>query len=196
MRFDASSWNPPYSIKQWDRNAFVSDPWGANLCGAPSQGRADYAFWQHILVSLAPKTGRCAILAPMAFFSARRRRKCGGNFEADLIDSFFASARTSSTTRHGGMHRDVPHGETQRAEKKDYLHQCRKGRPRTRPTSLLTDEHIGRIGYRDFKDEPGFAHVATLEEIRDKDGNLSIPLYVEGSSVTETTTGGTPCRRV
>jgi type I restriction enzyme M protein len=51
---------------------------------------------------------------------------------------------------------------------------------RERAQSFLTDDHIERIVkvYRQFKDEPGFTHVATLEEIRAKDGNLSIPLYV------------------
>jgi type I restriction enzyme M protein len=32
--------------------------------------------------------------------------------------------------------------------------------------------------YERFADEPGFARVATREEVRAKDGNLSIPLYV------------------
>jgi type I restriction enzyme M protein len=64
MRFDVVLANPPYSIKQWDRDAFASDPWGRNLYGTPPQGRADYAFWQHILCSLAAKSGRCAILFP------------------------------------------------------------------------------------------------------------------------------------
>ena len=64
MRFDVVLANPPYSIKQWDRDAFASDPWGRNLYGTPPQGRADYAFWQHIQCSLAPKTGRCAVLFP------------------------------------------------------------------------------------------------------------------------------------
>ena len=51
---------------------------------------------------------------------------------------------------------------------------------RERAQSFLTDEHIDRIAaaYRKFKDEPGFTRVATLEEIRAKDANLSIPLYV------------------
>jgi hypothetical protein len=44
MRFDVVLANPPYSIKQWDRDAFASDPWGRNLYGTPPQGRADYAF--------------------------------------------------------------------------------------------------------------------------------------------------------
>jgi type I restriction-modification system DNA methylase subunit len=51
---------------------------------------------------------------------------------------------------------------------------------RERAQSFLTDEHIERIvkAYERFADEPGFARVATREEVRAKDGNLSIPLYV------------------
>ena len=87
MRFDVCLANPPYSIKQWDRDAFASDPWGRNLYGTPPQGRADYAFWQHILCSLTPKTGRCAILFPHGVLfrqeEAEMRRKL---IEADLIE--------------------------------------------------------------------------------------------------------------
>jgi type I restriction enzyme M protein len=56
---------------------------------------------------------------------------------------------------------------------------------RERAQSFLTDEHIERIvkAYEQFKNEPGFACVATLDEIRAKDGNLSIPLYV-GTNAT------------
>jgi len=77
MQFDVVLANPPYSIKQWDRDAFATDPGGRNLYGTPPQGRADYAFWQHILCSMADLTpdpsprgrgerqgGRCAILFP------------------------------------------------------------------------------------------------------------------------------------
>jgi type I restriction enzyme M protein len=55
---------------------------------------------------------------------------------------------------------------------------------RERAQSFLTDDHIERIvqAYEQFKDEPGFTRVATLEEIRAKDGNLSIPLYVAPAS--------------
>ena len=62
--FDAVLANPPYSIKKWNRAAWESDPWGRNFLGTPPQGRADYAFFQHILSSLNPRTGRCAILFP------------------------------------------------------------------------------------------------------------------------------------
>ena len=50
--------------------------------------------------------------------------------------------------------------------------------------SFLTDDHIERIvkAYEQFKNEPGFTHVATLEEIRAKDGNVSIPLYISAAA--------------
>lgn len=63
-QFDLILANPPYSISQWDREAFSADKYGRNFLGVPPQGRADYAFLQHIIKSLDEKTGRCAILFP------------------------------------------------------------------------------------------------------------------------------------
>src|SRR5690606_10587174 len=62
--FDVVLASPPYSIKTWTRDAFAKDPYGRNMWGVPPQGRADYAFFQHIAKSLDPKTGRAAILFP------------------------------------------------------------------------------------------------------------------------------------
>ena len=51
---------------------------------------------------------------------------------------------------------------------------------RERAQSFLTDGHIERIVrvYERFRDEPGLARVVPVEEIRAREGNLSIPLYV------------------
>ncbi len=56
---------------------------------------------------------------------------------------------------------------------------------RERAQSSLTDDHIEHIvkAYEKFADEPGFTRVATLAEIRAKDGNLSISLYVAPQTV-------------
>ncbi|MFO1477804.1 MAG: N-6 DNA methylase [Verrucomicrobiota bacterium] len=69
---------------------------------------------------------------------------------------------------------------------------------RERAQSFRTDDHIERIvkAYERFKDQPGLARVATLEELRVKDGNLSIPLYVapaaNAGSDTDPTSAGKP----
>ena len=62
-KFDIVLANPPYSIKTWDREAFINDKWGRNFLGTPPQSKADYAFIQHILSSMNDH-GRCAILLP------------------------------------------------------------------------------------------------------------------------------------
>ena len=181
-QFDVVLANPPYSIKQWDRTAFASDPWGRNLYGTPPQGRADYAFWQHILCSLKPKTGRCAILFPHGVLfrqeEAEMRRKL---VEADVVECILGLG--PNLFYNSPMEACVVICRTAKPK-------SRKGRvlfinavnevTRERAQSFLTDDHIDRIvkAYEMFRDDPGFARVATLEEIRAKDANLSIPLYV------------------
>jgi type I restriction enzyme M protein len=57
---------------------------------------------------------------------------------------------------------------------------------REQAQSFLTDEHIQRIvdTYRAFEDVPDFAYVATNDNVLQKDGNLSIPLYVRSKNVS------------
>ena len=182
MQFDVVLANPPYSIKQWDRDAFASDPWGRNLYGTPPQGRADYAFWQHILCSLTPKTGRCAILFPHGVLfrqeEAEMRRKL---IEADLIECVLGLG--PNLFYNSPMEACVVICRTAKPKAREgkilFINAVNEV-TRERAQSFLTDDHIERIvsAYSEFKDEPGFTRVATLEEIRAKDGNLSIPLYV------------------
>jgi len=202
MRFDVVLANPPYSIKQWDRTAFASDPWGRNLYGTPPQGRADYAFQQHILQSLRPKTGRCAVLWPHGVLfrqeEAEMRRKL---IEADLIECVLGLG--PNLFYNSPMEACVVVCRTQKPK-------ARRGKilfinavnevTRERAQSFLTDDHLQRVveAYRNFKDEPGFTRVVPIEEIRAKDGNLSVSLYVGGETqaqtdaATETTTTALP----
>ena len=189
MRFDVVLANPPYSIKQWDREAFASDPWGRNTFGIPPQGRADYAFWQHILKSLTPKAGRCAILFPHGVLfrqeEAEMRRKL---VEADLIECVLGLG--PNLFYNSPMEACVVVCRTAKPK-------ARRGKillinavsevTRERAQSFLTDAHMQRIvrSYEAFADEPGFTRVATLADIRAKDGNLSIPLYVSSAPKAE-----------
>jgi type I restriction enzyme M protein len=85
--FDVVLANPPYSIKQWNREAWTADPWGRSFLGTPPQGRADYAFFQHILKSLDPETGRCAILFPHGVLFRKEEAAMRQNLvEADVVE--------------------------------------------------------------------------------------------------------------
>ena len=190
QRFDVVLANPPYSIKQWNREAFASDPWGRNVFGVPPQGRADYAFQQHILQSLKPKTGRCAVLWPHGVLfrqeEAEMRRKL---IEADLIECVLGLG--PNLFYNSPMEACVVVCRTQKPK-------ARRGKilfinavnevTRERAQSFLTDEHLQRIvrAYQSFQDEPGFTRVVPIEEVRAKEGNLSIPLYVSGETQAQT----------
>jgi len=189
QRFDVVLANPPYSIKQWNRDAFAADPWGRNVFGVPPQGRADYAFQQHILSSLKPKTGRCAVLWPHGVLfrqeEADMRRKL---IEADLIECVLGLG--PNLFYNSPMEACVVVCRTQKPT-------ARRGKillinavnevTRERAQSFLTDEHLQRVvrAYQDFKDEPGFTRVVPIEEIRAKEWSLNITLYVGADTQTK-----------
>lgn len=182
-RFDLVLANPPYSIKQWDRDGFASDPWGRNLFGTPPQGRADYAFWQHIICSLAPKTGRCAILFPHGVLFRQEESEMRQKLiETDLIECVL------------GLGPNLFYNSPMEA----CIVVCRSNKPkgrkgkilfinavnevtRERAQSFLTEEHLRRIvtAYRDFGSETRFARLATFEDVRSRNYSLAIPLYVD-----------------
>ncbi len=180
--FDVVLANPPYSIKKWNREAWVNDPWGRNFLGTPPQGRADYAFFQHILKSLNPKSGRCAILFPHGVLfrneEAEMRRKL---IENDLLECvlglgpnlFYNSPMEACVV----ICRASKSAERQG---KILFIDAVKEVTRERAQSFLKAEHQAKIleAYRQFADQPSFAAVATKEEVLAKEGNLSIPRFV------------------
>lgn len=190
--FDVVLANPPYSIKQWNREAWTTDPWGRNFLGTPSQGRADYAFFQHILKSMDPKTGRCAILFPHGVLfrkeEAELRRKL---VEADLVDCVLGLG--PNLFYNSPMEACVVFCCSKKSPKKrgkvlliDAVNEV----ARERATSFLKPEHQERIQatYKAFTDDEGFAKVATLDRIAEQGFSLSIPLYVKRQQASSTTT--------
>ncbi|WP_437757570.1 type I restriction-modification system subunit M [Sorangium sp. So ce1389] len=181
--FDVVLANPPYSIKQWNREAWTTDPWGRNFLGTPPRGRADYAFFQHILKSMAPKTGRCAILFPHGVLfrkeEAELRKKL---VEVDLVDCVLGLG--PNLFYNSPMEACVVFCRSRKPPKKRgkvLLIDAVSELARERAVSFLRPEHQQRIeaAYDAFADEEGFAKVATIDDIAAQGYSLSIPLYVK-----------------
>ena len=182
MTFDVVVANPPYSIKTWNRDAWLDDPWGRNILGTPPQGRADYAFFQHILKSLDPQTGRCAILFPHGvLFRQEEEAMRSALIERDLVDCVLGLG--PNLFYNSPMEACVVVCRTrkppQRRRKVLFIDAVRQI-ARERAQSFLTPEHQKRIlaAYDAFADDPGFAAVASNNDVLANDGNLSIPRYV------------------
>lgn len=191
MTFEVVLANPPYSIKKWNREAWQSDPWGRNFLGTPPQGRADYAFFQHILKSLDPQSGRCAILFPHGVLFRNEEADMRRNLlELDLLECVLGLG--PSLFYNSPMEACVVICRTQKAPERrgrilfiDAVHEV----AREQAQSFLKPQHQERIlkAYRAFSDQPGFAKLATIEQVLDNEGNLSIPRYVR--PVVETSDG-------
>ncbi len=181
-QFDVVLANPPYSIKQWDRDAFSADPWGRNLYGTPPQGRADYAFWQHIIQSMNPKTGRCAILFPHGvLFRNEEQEMRKAMVEADVIEcvlglgpNLFYNSPMEACVVVCRMNKP------RKRKNKILMINAVNQVTRERAQSFLTGEHATQIAdaVSSDQDKAGFSRWVPSDELRDQQFNLSIPLYV------------------
>ena len=189
--FDVVLANPPYSIKAWNRAAFAKDPYGRNMWGVPPQGRADYAFFQHIAKSLDPKAGRAAILFPHGVLFRREEAVLREALvKSDLVECilglgeglFYNSPMPAAVVV---LRSEKP---TERRRKVLFINASREF-AREQSQSFLRSSHQGRIldVYRAFTDDKGFASVATIDEIGAHTYNLAIPLYVERPHVSVNT---------
>ena len=62
--FDCVIANPPFSLEKWGEEVWTSDPYGRNFAGMPPRKSGDYAWVQHMIKSMAPTTGRMAVVLP------------------------------------------------------------------------------------------------------------------------------------
>ena len=187
QKFDLVLANPPYSIKQWDRAAFESDKYGRNFLGTPPQGRADYAFFQHILTSMNPGSGRCAILFPHGILFRNEEKEMRTKLvQSDMVDCviglgpnlFFNAPMEACIVICRTFKDPAKRGKV-------LFINAVKEVTRKNAQSYLEDAHIAHISsaYENYADEENYAKVATIDEIAAQDYSLNIPLYVRGSIV-------------
>lgn len=184
-KFDVILANPPYSIKQWNRTAWEQDAWGRNFLGTPPQGRADYAFQQHILASLSDK-GRSAALWPHGVLFRNEEQSMRAKMvEQDWVEgviglgpNLFYNSPMESCILICNRHK--PAGRKGKVLFIDAVNEV----TRERAQSFLKPGQQRRIldAWQAFVDEPGFARVATLDDLAGNGFNLSIPLYVKRQS--------------
>lgn len=182
-QFDVIFANPPYSIKKWDREAFSKDVYGRNIYGVPPQGCADYAFFQHILKSLNPKTGRAAMLWPHGIlFRDAEYEIRKGIVDSDAIEAvvglapnlFYNSPMESCV---------VILRKNKQKERKNKILFINGVKRVTRESaySFLSDKNLSDLVGAYFKPNKhaDIARLVDVKEIKDNLYNLSIPLYIE-----------------
>ena len=182
QQFDIVVANPPYSISQWNRDAFSADKYGRNFLGVPPQGRADDAFFQHILVSMRQNTGRCAILFPHGvLFRDEERDMREKLIRSDLLECVIGLG--PNLFYNASMEACIVICRTKKAED-------RKGQvllinavnevTRKNAQSYLEDRHIKRIAdaYEKFQSDGEIAKKVSIRDIEKNNFSLNLTLYI------------------
>jgi type I restriction enzyme M protein len=182
--FDCVIANPPFSLEKWGEEVWTSDPYGRNFAGMPPGKSGDYAWVQHMIKSMAPKTGRMAVVLPhgalfrMGAEGAIRKKILG----MDLLEAVIGlGPNLFYGTGLAACILVFRQRKTKDHKNKVLILDASKEFKTGRAQNELLPEHIGHIHgwYRDFKDVEGVARVVTLDEIAANHHNLNIPRYVE-----------------
>ena len=192
-RFDCVIANPPFSLEKWGDDLWTNDPYGRNFAGLPPSKSGDFAWVQHMISSMALKTGRMAVVLPhgVLFRMSREgqiRRKL---LEMDLLEAviglgpnlFYGTGLAACIL----VFRETkPETHRQKVLFVDASREFKTGRAQNE----LLPEHVENIHrlYEDYRDVEGVCRVVELEEIRENDFNLNIPRYVEPVIEEETMT--------
>ncbi len=181
--FDCVIANPPFSLQEWGAENWDNDPYGRNIAGVPPKSNGDMAWVQHMIKSMN-STGRMTVVLPHgALF--RKGAECKirkALLEQDLLEAVI------------GLGPNIFYGtqlavcvmvfkQNKSAEKKgkvlfiDASDQIRIGRAQ----NFLESNHVQQIydWFTTYADVENYVKVADVDDLKQNDFNLNIPLYVE-----------------
>lgn len=191
-KFDIVLANPPYSIKTWNRDAFMNDKWGRNFLGTPPQGRADYAFIQHIIASMNNQHGRSATLLPHGVLFRDEEKELRKKIvDLDVVDCiiglgpnlFYNSPMEACI---------IICSNNKPAERKGKILMINAINDvvRQNAESKLLAEHIEKITriYHSSTEMEGYSKLVSNKDLVQKDYNLNISLYAYKSQFVQSQT--------
>lgn len=188
--FDCVIANPPFSLKEWGREVWESDPWGRATFGLPPDSYGDYAWVQHMVASMAKVNGRMAVVLPQG---ALFRKGAEGSIrrqllENDLIEAVIGLAPnifygTNLAPSLVILNRTKSNVRKNRVLIVDASSLFRKGRAQ----NYLDPEHSHQIvGWvQDFENVEHRVKIVSLAEIKSEDWTLNIARFVQPSIDTE-----------
>jgi len=181
--FDVVIANPPFSLEQWGREIWGSDPWGRAFAGLPTDSNGDMAWVQHMVASMAAKTGRMGVVLPQgALFRGGVEAQIRKHLlEHDLVEAVIGLAPnlfygTGLAACILVLRKKKPAGRKGKVLVVDASTLFRKGRAQNFLDTAHADQIHGWV--RAFEDVEDRARVVTLEEIEKEGWTLNISRYV------------------
>jgi len=181
--FDCVIANPPFSLEQWGREIWESDPWGRSFAGLPTDSNADFAWVQHMVKSMAEKSGRMAVVLPQGtlFRGGVEGQIRKYLLEQDWVETVIGLA--PNLFYGTGLAACVLILKKKKAKERknkvlivDASSLMRKGRAQ----NYLDPEHADQISawVNQFEEIQDRARVVALSQIKEEDWTLNISRYV------------------
>jgi type I restriction enzyme M protein len=190
--FDSVIANPPFSLERWGDDLWESDRFGRNFAGLPPRKSADFAWLQHMIRSMALRTGRLAVVLPQG---ALFRMGAEGRIRERILrrDYIEAVIGVGPNLFYGaGLAPCIVVARERKPERSrgrvlfiDASAVFRKGRNQNTLEPANVEQILG--WYREFSEVPGRVHLATLDEIEAKSWNLNVSLHVRPVETEGTT---------
>lgn len=193
--FDCVIANPPFSLSAWGEDAWPNDPWGRNLAGTPPKKYGDWAWVQHMIASMAPATGRMAVVLPHgALFRMGAEGKIRSKIlEMDLIEAviglgpnlFYGTGLAACILVARRRKTDHQRGKVLLVDGSDLFRKSRN-------QNTLEPAHAEMLlaSYQAFAEVDGRSRVITIEEVRSQGGNLNLAGYITKPDDVEVPTIG------
>lgn len=181
MKFDVIVANPPFSLDKWGADSAENDIFKRfSNYAIPPKSKGDYAFVLHMIQSLN-ENGRMGVVLPHGVLF---RGSSEGKIRQKLIDENLLDAVIGLPANlffGTGIPACILVFKKNRQYKDILFIDASNEFEKSKNQNSLTDEHINKIleTYRDRQDVEKYAHIATLDEIRENEYNLNIPRYVD-----------------
>jgi len=191
-KFNVILANPPYSIKSWDRDTFINDPYGRNVWGTPPQNCADYAFEQHIHKSMNEENGRCIQLWPHGILFRDSEKKMRREMiETDTVECVIALGKNlfyNSSMESALLIRRT--NKSNKTKGKVLFINAFDEVKDEKTISYLLEGHIDKIfkSYSDYTNLDGFSRVVSNEDILKNDGSLLVTNYIRSTRISDVST--------
>ena len=182
--FDCVIANPPFSLKNWGADAFATDVYGRNMWGAPSDSNADFAWLQHMVKSMDPKTGRCTVILPQGvlFHGGKEGEIRKQLIESDKLEAvitfvggLFYGAGVSACVLCLNNNKPVAHRGKVLLIDGSTIYTPQRAQNIMTAANVETAYNL----YLNYEDVIDLAKVVTIEEIAAKDYTLSVNSYIE-----------------
>ena len=187
--FDIVVANPPYSIKDWEYEAFKTKFGRLDGYDAPPDKNADYAFVLHIIKSMNVN-GRAGIVLPhgVLFRGGAEARIREQILKNDLVEAIIALPSklfygTGIPAAIVILNKNKPEAKKGKVLIIDAEKDFQEGKNQ----NSLRPQDINKIvkAYAGYEDVEKYARVVSLKEIEENSFNLNIRQYIDSSDKEE-----------